>query len=296
MNPTNPINYKVLLQLCILLTAFTILFGTTIVNLIQDWSTNDNYSHGFLVPFIVGYMIWQKKDQLARLVIKPSNVGFWVIIFAMIVHILGNIGAELFIMRTAIVITIAGLCIISFGIRITAAIAIPLAYLMFMVPLPAIIWNKIAFPMQIFSARLTSNVIQFIGIPLLREGNVLHLPNTTLEVVDACSGLRSLTSLLALSAAFACIVKLTNISKWLLFLSAIPIAILVNILRLTSTALFARYIGPETAQGFLHDISGIIVFIAAFIILYGLYALVQKLEQKWTTMSQLKHRKNEETQ
>ncbi len=284
MNPTPP---RVLLQHCSLLAAFAILFGTTIVNLAQDWITNDNYSHGFLIPFISGYMIWQKKEQLEKLSIKPSNLGLLIIIFGMFVFILGNIGAELFTMRTAIVITIGGLCAYIFGIRVVIAIAVPLIYLMFMVPLPVIIWNKIAFPLQLVAAKLTSNVVQFMGIPLLREGNVLHLPNTTLEVVDACSGLRSLTSLLALSAAFGYIVKLKTIKKWLLFLSAIPIAIVVNILRLTSTALLATYIDPETAQGFLHDLSGIIVFIVAFIMLYELFNLMQKVEQRGANKQKL---------
>lgn len=279
MNSINSTNIKIGLQIATLLSAFTILFGTTIVSLVNDWNTNDNYSHGFLVPGIVGYMIWQKKDQLAKLAIEPSNLGLLVIFFGMGVFIIGNIGAELFTMRTAIVMTIVGLCIYSCGIRIAIAISVPLAYLMFMVPLPAIIWNKIALPLQLLAAQLTTNVVQLMGIPLLREGNILQLPNTTLEVVDACSGLRSLTSLLALSAAFAYMSNLTNISKWLLFLSAVPIAILVNIIRLTTTALLAIYIGPEAAHGFLHDLSGVIVFIVAFVMLYGLYAGIHRMEK-----------------
>jgi exosortase len=224
-------------------------------------------------------MVHIKKGQLAKITIQPSNIGLLVIIFGMFIFIVGNLGAELFTMRSAIVITIVGLCIYLLGIQITTVIAVPLAYLMFMVPLPAIIWNKIAFPLQLMAAKLTSIVVQGIGIPLLREGNVLHLPNTTLEVVDACSGLRSLTSLLALSAAFAYIVRLKNITKWLLFLSAIPIAIIVNIIRLTGTAILARYVGPEIAQGFLHELSGVIVFIAAFIMLYGIYLAAHRLEK-----------------
>ena len=273
------INTSTYIQISTVTVAFLILFSHTLLKLVQDWAIDDNFSHGFLIPFITGFLIWQKRDQLKSEKLKASNWGLLIIAMGMLLHIAGTAGAEMFTMRMAIVVTLTGLCFFYyfFGSKITISVIVPLAYLMFMIPIPAIIWNKIAFPLQLFAAKLSAQFIQFIDIPVLRQGNILQLPNTTLEVVDACSGLRSLTSLLALSAAFAYMVPLNNLGKWLLFGSAIPIAIIVNIVRLTVTAVLARYIGPETAQGFLHELSGMVIFIAALVFLYLFFLVLKKL-------------------
>ena len=259
---------------------FLMLYSQVIYKLILDWSTNDNYSHGFMIPFISFYLIWQRRKIILDTCTTPSNWGISLIVFNLIFFIITYIGAEQFTMRLSMILTILSLSIYLFGWKFTKIYFSPVAYLIFMIPIPAIIWNKIAFPLKIFATTMAVDAIQFLKIPAYQEGNIIFLANTTLEVVDACSGIRSLTSLLALSAAFALVSSHSRIGKWILFLSAVPIAILTNIFRLTSTAALARYYGPQVAQGFLHDTSGILVFCLAFLLLYGIHWTLDKIGYK----------------
>jgi len=270
-----------ILQILILVSSFAILYSHTILEMIKNWVRDDNFSHGFLIPLVSAFMIWQKRDLLTQQKINPSTWGIIIILAAMLMNIVGAISAEMFTMRTSLIVCITGTVVYLFGFRTFLIISIPVIYLFFMIPIPKVIWNQISFPLQLMAAELASTMVQLLGIPILREGNILHLSNTSLEVVDACSGLRSLNSLLALSGAFAYMVNLRTFSRWLLFVSAIPIAILVNILRLTVTAVLATYVGAETANGFLHNLSGIIVFIVAFIILYAFQAFLSRVENRF---------------
>ncbi|MCK5097874.1 MAG: exosortase/archaeosortase family protein [Desulfobacteraceae bacterium] len=270
---------KNLIQLILLILIFTFLYFHTILHLISEWSVDPNFSHGFLVPFIALYMVWHKKDVLSNIPIEPSNIGMFLIVFGMLTHVIGNIGAESFMMRTSMIVTICGIIIYFCGIKMFKAVLIPVAYLIIMVPIPAIIWNKIAFPLQLFAANLSSQIINVIGIPVFREGNILHLANISFEVVDACSGLRSLTALLALTGVFAYLAPLSNLKKWILFFSAIPIAVAVNIVRLTITALMATYISLDAANGFVHDMSGLVLFMVALLLVYMLFAIELKIEK-----------------
>ena len=263
-------------QVLILASSFLILFHHTFVELVKDWINDDNYSHGFLIPPISAFLIWQYKDKLSNTPVYASNIGLLLLGLGLSFFVISNIAAELFCMRLSILIVLFGLVIYIGGKKSLKDLALPIGYLVFMIPLPAIVWNKIAFPLKMFATNLSTSAIQLLGIPVHREGNILHLDNMSLEVVDACSGLRSLTSLLALSAAFALMSQLKKTKKCTLFLSAIPIAILVNIIRLTGTAALAQYYGQHVAQGFLHEASGILVFILGLTFLFVVYLLLQK--------------------
>ena len=276
---TNMNNYMLYfrryLPIAIILTCFLILYNHVIFNMVQDWSVDDNYSHGFLIPFISIFLIWQKKGKLAVIPIKPSNYGLILLGASLLLLFVSNIGAELFTMRVSMLMVILSLSVFITGWKFSKALCLPVAYLLFMIPFPAIIWNKIAFPLKLFATQMAVSFIKILNIPVYAEGNIIHLSNTTLEVVDACSGLRSLTSLLALSAAFALISQHSKLEKFFLFLSAIPIAIFMNIIRLSVTAILARQYGSRIAEGFLHDFSGILVFFIAIILIYIIHSLLR---------------------
>lgn len=175
----------------IVLLAMLWLYLPFLKTLFTDWGKNDDYSHGYFIPLLTGYFIYSMRDELQKLTVKPSNIGLLVILAGLGQLVIAKIGSEYFLQRTSLIIVLCGLILFSLGWQYFRKLFFPICYLIFMVPIPAIIWNKVAFPMQLFSSYLTEKVISFLGIPVFREGNVIHLVETTLEVVAACSGLRS---------------------------------------------------------------------------------------------------------
>ena len=252
---------------CLLLGALLLLYLPFLQTLVADWGTNDDYSHGYFIPFLTLYIIYSRRHELKQLQVSPNNFGLVVGALGLAQLLAAKIGSEYFLQRTSFIVVILGLVLFLLGWQHLRKLFMPIGYLMFMVPLPAIFWNKIAFPMQLFASFLTEKVVYALGIPIYREGNVLHLAQTTLEVVAACSGLRSLVTMCALSGALALLSSLSLPKKLILFISALPIAIFANICRLTFTALLATRIGSAAAQGFLHEFSGIMVFMIGLVLL-----------------------------
>jgi exosortase len=264
------------LQIWSLFALLIILYFPFVRTMVEDWNMNDNYSHGYLIPWVSAFMVYTMRREIREVIISPSNIGLPLIILGLIQLTVANIGSEYFLQRTSMIPVLFGLSLFLVGKPFTKKISIPILYLIFMIPIPAIIWNQVAFPMKLFASALSEKIIQTVGIPVLREGNILHLANTTLEVIDACSGLRSLTSMLALSTAFAYLSHHSVPRKWVLFLSAIPIAILVNVVRLTITAGLANQFGEEIALGFLHELSGWVTFALGLVMLIGVHFLLSR--------------------
>jgi exosortase len=233
----------------------------------EQWYVEPDYSHGFLVPLLCLYFVWERREQLMTLPAKPSPAGVILLCFGLLMLVLGSVGAELYIQRTSLIVVIAGLVLLLLGRQVLRLLAFPIAFLLFMVPLPAIVVNAVAFPLQLFAAKTAAFCLFNFGIPVLREGNVIVLAGTSLEVAEACSGIRSLQALLALGTVYAYFTQTVMWKRWLLVLLSIPIAIVANAFRVSGTGVLAHYWGPGAAEGFYHTFSGWLIFVVAFVLL-----------------------------
>jgi exosortase len=236
-------------------------------SLVSQWASDENYSHGFLiVPFAV-YFAWAQRARLAAAPIHPSIFGLAIVCASLVVLIAGLFGAELFLARSSLIGVLAGTVLFLLGWQHLRLLAFPIALLVLMVPLPALVFNQIAFPLQLFASRVGELVLTTAGIPVLREGNILELSTTKLEVAQACSGIRSLVSLVTLGVILG---KLNEPRRWaraVLALVAVPIAIIENAARVAGTGVAAHWVGPAAAEGFFHTFSGWVMFVLAFFLL-----------------------------
>ncbi len=269
-------NYKIdIVKISILGILFLILYSPTFHMFIYDWNTDDNYSHGFLVPFIVAYLVWTKKDELQRLRPNPSVQGLFMLIFGLLVYLVGTIGAEWFLKRSSLIIVLAGLIAYLYGMAYFKTLVFPLVFLVFMIPLPAIIYSIIAFKLQLLVSLASAKLIALAGVAVFRNGNILEVSSGPLAVEEACSGMRSIMALLALSSLFAYIMYNSRLKQWILVVFALPIAVVTNIIRVSATGILAHHFGREMAEGFLHESFGWFVFVIAFALLLLLNKLLE---------------------
>jgi exosortase len=232
--------------------------------------------HGFFVPVIAGYIAWQKRDKIAGLVPQPVWWGAAIMVWAGIQLYLGTLGAELFTQRTSFVISIIGAVLLLGGKKYLRIFAFPLFLLFFMIPIPAVIYNQITFPLQLLASRVAEDAISLMQIPIIREGNVLELASQKLNVVEACSGIRSLLTLTFLSLVYGYFCEKRMWIRVVLFLSTIPIAIIANAGRVTLTGVIADF-KPELAEGLFHEAQGWVIFMVAFAILALFHQLLIRL-------------------
>ena len=271
-----PFGWQGLLLVAVLFALYT----RTMRTLVDQWYYDADYSHGFLVPFLSAYLIWQRRDKLRLVPRRPSFWGMLIVLVSLGFLFLGSLGAEFFLARTSLLCTICGLIVYFCGWAMLRALAFPMAFLLFAIPIPVIIYNEIVFPLQFVASRFATWTLETINLfPIMREGNVLILPGMSLEVVEACSGIRSLLSLLALAAGFGYLVERSTVVRWILILAMIPLAIISNGTRVMITAIMANYMGSKAAEGFMHEFSGWVIFVVATALFLGFYALMTKIRK-----------------
>jgi exosortase len=271
----------------LLVAVLVALYAPVLSHLVRQWYSDADYSHGFIVPLLSLYLIWARRDKLRQVVRRPSPWGMAIVLFSVGLLFLGSLGAELFLARISILGTICGLIMYFSGAALLRAMAFPIAFLLFAIPIPALIYNEIVFPLQFVASKFATSTLEMLNLfPIMREGNVLILPNMSLEVVEACSGIRSLMSLLALAAGYGYLAERSTMVRWFLFLAMVPLAIISNGTRVMITAVMANYIGPKAAEGFMHEFSGWVIFIVATALFLALHSLTIVVRKKMGWMPQ----------
>ena len=277
-------------------------YATVLVKLSRDWWSDENYSHGLLVPFIIGYILWSQRAKLATARARPSMLlGGLAVVFALLALWTGIAGAELYTQRMSLVLLIAGTVVYFGGLGFLRLILVPLVLLVLAIPIPTIAFNKIAFPLQLFASRVAVWSMQVLGIPVLRQGNVIELKplnsftTKKLEVVEACSGIRSMMTLITLAVVFAYFTYPRSgdssmprgglrsygfLRSLIIVISAVPIAILTNAARVSGTGILSHYYGTGVADGFFHTFSGWAIYVVAFLMLFGIGWILDRFKPK----------------
>jgi exosortase len=258
-----------------LVAALAWTYWLIIPGLVAQWWNEPEYSHGFLVPIVSGYLAWSKRDVLRATPVGPGYWGLGLMAFALVVYITGNVGADLFLQRVSLILMVAGGLLYVTGWAMLRALLFPLAFLLLMIPLPGIIFNSIAFPLQLLAAQVASAVMEAGGVPVFREGNVMHLAAASLDVEEACSGIRSLLSLTTLGVLYTYLIHSSWTPRVLLMLAVVPIAIAANVFRVSVTGLLAHYVSVDTALGVFHTAGGWSVFLIATALLLGVSWLLR---------------------
>ncbi len=298
-------------QSSVIAVALAFLYASVLSKLGRDWWVDENYSHGLLIPFIIGYIIWAERQRLSSAARRAGL--FWggaFIVVALFALWVGTAGSELFIQRVSLALMLAGIVIYFWGFKLLRFLFVPFLLLLLSIPIPTIIFNQIAFPLQLFASRCAVWLMRMFDIPVIRQGNIIELMprgasvSKKMEVVEACSGIRSLMTLVTLAVVFAYITfpknedggdgssgisgTLKSYGFWrsvILVLAAIPIAIATNALRVGGTGILAHYFGSKIADGFFHSLSGWVVYILAFLLLFALGWILDRIHNLLTKLA-----------
>lgn len=264
-------------KFAVLLLVWAAVFSPVVPAMVGTWLNHSDNSHALLVPLIAMYFVWIKREELGRIEISGSAVGGLFLAGTLVVYLVSFVGGIAVFARLMIVFSLFGLLWSCMGWQVVRVLAFPLGFLVFMVPVPDSVLGMVSFPLQLLATKIAAGAIQFCSIPVYREGNMLYFVHAQLEVAEACSGIRSIMSLTMLSVIFA---HLSGNGWWrkaLLIFSAIPIAMLANILRVSGTGILAHFFGNKVARGFLHEFSGLAVFVFGLVLLFLVFNLLNRI-------------------
>jgi exosortase len=254
-----------------------IMYAPVLSSMARQWWDDPNYGHGLLVPVFVAYILWRERARWHTVSVRASDYGLPIMLLALGLFILGMLGAELFTARVSLLILISGIIVFLMGWQVLRSIAFPIGYLFFMIPLPTLVYYQLTLPLQLWASRLGAHGLVLLGVHTVREGNLLILPDATLEVVEACSGVRSLLSLVAAVVAYGYLAEQRTWKRCLLVVLAIPTVILSNGLRLVATGVLSIVFGPEVDSGPVHAALGLAFFVLAFLSILGSHSLLRRL-------------------
>jgi exosortase len=264
------------------------LYASILAHLFLQWvgpSRDPNFEHGIFVPIFALFILWEERDKLKAIPSQPSWAGLPLVMLSLLMLLLGVLGAELFFSRTSLLVLLAGLIILFQGWTFFRAVLFPWAFLTLMIPIPNLILQQVTFPLQLLASKLATNMLEVVGVPVLRQGNVIVLASMPLDVAEACSGIRSLLTLVTLAIMYGYLMETRKWVRVVLAASAVPIAVAANSFRIFGTGLLVQYWDPDKAEGFFHAFSGWLIFVVALVMLYGVHRLISLI---WKASPQVK--------
>ncbi len=253
------------------------LYASILTRLVLQWigpARDPNFEHGIFVPLFALFVLWQDRKRLQAIAPAPSWAGLPLVVLGLFMLVLGVLGAELFFSRVSLLIILAGLIILFQGWTFFRAVLFPWAILILMIPIPTLLLQQVTFPLQLLAAKLATALLELVGVPVLREGNVIGLAAMKLAVAEACSGIRSLLTLVTLSVIYGYLMETRIWVRVALVVSAVPIAVAANSFRIFGTGLLVQYWDPDKAEGFYHALGGWVIFVVALIMLFAVHRII----------------------
>jgi exosortase len=261
------------------LVLLIVLFFPVLTPMVSEWMYDENMGYAFFVPFVAGYVVWLDRERILAAPVKPCWPALALVVWGMCQMLLGFLGADFFLARTAFLIAVLGVLWTIAGTAVVRTLVFPLFLLLFMIRIPLFVYQQITFPLQILASQVATWGLEILGIPVYRDGNVLQLADKRLEIVEACSGIRSLLSLTFLSVAYGRLFETKLWVKIALFVSTVPIAIACNAARITLTGVLTQY-KPDIAEGAYHAFEGWVIFMFELMALLGFHRLLTWLGRR----------------